>query len=294
MRQWSLSFLTCLGAGPEEAVAAAAEAGYDFVGLRLAPATPGGVAFPLMNEPTRLRDLRALMADHGVGVFDVEMVRLGPGFAVEPYLPMLACSADLGARVVLVAGDDPDEARLAASYATLCEAAAPFGLFMDLEFMPQSEVRDLAAARRVLEAARQPNAGVIVDALHVSRSRTPMAEIAALPPQWLHYAQICDGPAEIPSTQAALNHAARRERLMPGEGAIDLPAIFAALPAELPISVEVPNDRESAGWSVAAWAERGLNAATAVLAEKRPPDRRASSDGLGGGPGRSPNMGTGS
>src|SRR4051812_36051169 len=145
MRQWSLSFLTGLGAGPEEAVVAAAEGGYDFVGLRLAPATPGGVAFPLMNEPTRLRALRSLLDDHGIGVFDVEMVRLGPDFAVEPYRPMLACAAELRARVVLVAGDDPDEARLAASYASLCEAAAPFGLFADLEFMPQSAVRDLAA-----------------------------------------------------------------------------------------------------------------------------------------------------
>jgi sugar phosphate isomerase/epimerase len=293
MRQWSLSFLTCLGAAPEEAVIAAAKAGYAFVGLRLAPAAPGGVAFPLMNQPTRIPALRALMADQGVGVFDIEMVRLGPGFAVEPCLPMLACAAELGARVVLVAGDDPDESRLAASYASLCEAAAPFGLVMDLEFMPQSALRDLAAARRVLEAARQSNAGVIVDALHVSRSRTPLAEIAALPPAWLHYAQICDGPAEIPSTLAALNHAARRERLMPGEGGIDLAAIFAALPAEIPISVEVPNDRQSAGWSVAAWAERGLVTAAAVLGEKKPPGRRASSDRLGGGAGASPNRGTG-
>ena len=96
MRQWSLSFLTCLGAGPEDSIRAAAASGYDFVGLRLAPATPGGVAWPLMDDPARVRDLRALLADCGIGVFDVEMIRLGPGFAPEPYLPLLECCAELG------------------------------------------------------------------------------------------------------------------------------------------------------------------------------------------------------
>ncbi|WP_406854353.1 sugar phosphate isomerase/epimerase [Alsobacter sp. KACC 23698] len=294
MRQWSLSFLTCLGAAPEDAARAAAEAGYDFVGLRLAPASPGGVAFPLMDQPTRVRDLRRLMADRGIGVFDVEMIRLGPDFDVEGHLRLLECSADLGARVVLVAGDDPDESRLTASYAQLCAAAAPFGLCMDLEFMPQSELGDLAAARRVLEAADQPNQGVIVDALHVSRSRTPVADVAALPPAWLHYAQICDGPADIPSSREALNHAARHARLMPGDGGIDLAPIFAALPADLPIAVEVPNDAQSAGWSAADWARRGLASAKAALGEPKPQDRPEMSARLDAGAGRSQGTGAGS
>jgi sugar phosphate isomerase/epimerase len=37
-----------------------------------------------------------------------------------------------------------------------------------------------------------------------------------------------------------LLHQARAERLMPGDGALDLRGMLAALPRELPISLEVP------------------------------------------------------
>ncbi len=264
-RKLSLSFLSCHGASPEESVSAAAGAGYDYVGLRFLSAAPGGIAFPLMNEPARLQALRSLLSDTGIGVFDVEMIRLTPDFAPEPFLPFLEAAAEIGAKTILVAGDDPDEARLAVSFASLCEAAAGFGLWIDLEFMPQSELRDLAGALRVLRAVDQPNQGVIVDALHVSRARVTPGEIAAVPSKWLHYAQICDAPANIPATREALNHAARHERLLPGDGAIDLKAIFDALPQDLPVAVEVPNDTQASGLSVQAWAEKARHATLRLL-----------------------------
>lgn len=266
-RKTSLSFLTGLGVAPEEAVLAAAEAGYDYLGFRLLPAVPGGVAYALMDEPARVKSLISLMNDKGVEVFDIEMIRIGPDFDPEPYLPFLDCSAQLGARAILVAGDDADEVRLTHSFVKLCEAARPFGLSMDLEFMPQSELRDLAAATRVLTAADQPNQGVIIDTLHVSRARTTIEEIATVPRQWLHYAQICDAPAKIPESREELNFAARHERFLPGEGELDLIGMFDALPADIPVAVEIPNDRQSKGLSVAEWAKRTLRASNDILAK---------------------------
>jgi sugar phosphate isomerase/epimerase len=266
-RKTSLSFLTGLGVAPEEAVLAAAEAGYDYLGFRLMPAVPGGLAYALMDEPARVKALLNLMEDKGVEVFDIEMIRIGPEFDPEPYLPFLDCSAQLGARAILVAGDDTDEVRLTHSFVKLCEAARPFGLSMDLEFMPQSELRDLAAATRVLTAADQPNQGVIIDTLHVSRSRSTIEEIASVPRKWLHYAQICDAPAEIPESRDELNYAARHERLLPGEGELDLAGMFEALPADIPVAVEIPNDRQSRGLSATEWARRALIASNAVLAK---------------------------
>ncbi|WP_430260549.1 sugar phosphate isomerase/epimerase family protein [Neorhizobium sp. IRS_2294] len=264
-RKWSLSFLTGLGVAPEEAVRAAAEAGYDYLGLRLMPAFPGGLAYPLMDDPARVKSLISLMADSGVAVFDIEMIRISPDFDPEPLLPFLECAGQLGARAILVAGDDADEGRLTASFVKLCEAARPFGLSMDLEFMPQSELRDLAAATRVLTAADQPNQGVIIDTLHVSRARTTIEEITAVPRKWLNYVQICDAPAKIPETREELNYTARHARLLPGEGELDLACMFAAMPADLPVAVEIPNDEQSAGLSAAEWAKRTLIASRRIL-----------------------------
>ena len=265
-RTYSLSFLTCLDAAPPAAIQVAAETGYAHVGLRLLPASPGGIAFPLMTDATLLKATRDALADTGVSVFDVEIVRIAPGFSVESYKPFLETCGKLGARAILVAGDDADEPRMTAAFATFCQAAQPYGLSADLEFMPQSQVHDAAAALRILRAANQPNAGIIVDALHVSRSHTNLADIQAVPRGWLNYAQICDGPAEIPTDLDGLNYAARHERLLPGYGSLDLVGLFASLPAELPISVEIPNDRQAPALGAREWARRALATSRAVLA----------------------------
>ena len=266
-RRYSLSFLTCLDAPPANAIRTARETGYDCIGLRLLPAAPGGISFPLMNDPALMQDTLAALQDTGIEVFDVEIIRIAPEFSAGAYTGFFDTSARLGARSVLVAGDDADEARMTASFAALCETARPFNLSMDLEFMPQSEVHDAAAALGILKGAQQPNAAIIVDALHVSRSRTPFADLRAIPRAWMNYAQICDGPAEIPTDRGGLNFAARQARLLPGDGAIDLAALFASLPADLPISVEVPNQRQAPALGAREWARQALLRSTAVMAQ---------------------------
>ena len=265
-RRFSLSFLTCLDAPPPDAIRTAAEAGYDFIGLRMLPASPRTTAFRLMDEPALLAQTLSALEQTGIQVFDVEIVRIAPDFSAETYKPFIETSARLGARSILVASDDPDEARMTASFAAFCQLAAPYGLSADLEFMPQSQVHDARAALRIVEAAAQPNAAIIVDALHVSRSRTPLGDIAAIPRSRLNYAQICDGPAEIPQTLEGLNHAARRERLLPGDGAIDLVGLFATLPADLPVSVEIPNDMQAPALGAQPWARQALAASKEILA----------------------------
>lgn len=263
---FSLSYLTCLDQPPPSAIAVAAAAGYSLVGLRLLPAGPGGIAHRLMDDPAGLANTLAALRDTGVSVFDLEMIRLGADFSVEPYRAFLETGARLGARAVLVAGDDSDEGRLIDSFGALCEASAPYGLSAELEFMPQTQVRDVRSALRVLTGAGQANAGIIVDALHFQRSRSSIDDALAIPAHWLTYLQICDAPAEIPATIAALNYTARHERLLPGEGGIDLVGLFAKLPRDLPISVEVPNDQRAAAAGAIGWARQALAAARAVLA----------------------------
>ncbi len=264
-RTYSLSYLTTLDRPPPEAIRTAAAAGYDAIGLRLFPAMPGGAAHPLMDDPAALAATLAALQDTGVRVFDLEIIRLTPAFDVTAYLPFLETGARLGARAILVVGDDEDEARTAASLAALCEAAAPFNLSADLEFMPQSKLPDVQSALRVLHQAAQPNAGIIVDALHYARSGSTLADIDAIPAAWMHYLQICDAPAEIPDTIEGLHYTARCARLLPGEGGIDLAALFDRLPNNLPVSVEVPNDKRAPALGPLEWARQALAASRAIL-----------------------------
>jgi sugar phosphate isomerase/epimerase len=265
MRPFSLAYLTTAPLLPPDAITLAAKLGYQHVGLRILPASPGGEFSPLMEDKALLRETLVRLADTGVTVFDVEIIRLNQAFKVTQAHRFLETCAALGARAILVAGDDPDEARLIASYVAFCDAAAPYGLTADLEFMPWTQVADCKAARRILESADRPNGRILVDSLHAARSATSLADLAALPRKMLSYAQICDAPAEGPSTTEGLIHTARCARFLPGTGGIDLRAMFNALPADLPVSIELPNDELKPVMGVEEWSRQALAAARSVL-----------------------------
>lgn len=266
MRSYSLSYLTANGQTPPDMVSLAARHGYRYVGLRLLPNAPGAPQQFMIGQPAVLAETRARMGDTGVGVFDLEIIRIGEGFDLNAYKPLMEVGAALGARSLLVAGDDEDASRLAAHYAQVCELAATYQLNADLEFMPWTAVRTASDALAVIRAAGSPAAaGVLVDALHVARSGTTVEDIAAIPRALLHYAQICDAPALTPATHAEMIYDARENRQLPGEGGIALAPLFAALPADLPIAVEVPNFKRVATLGEDAWAGMAMAAAQAVL-----------------------------
>ncbi|MDD2867860.1 TIM barrel protein [Neomegalonema sp.] len=238
----SLAFLTIFEAGPVEAVRIAAATGHQMVGLRILPAAAAGEPdYPLLTDDRLLREVRAALSDTGVGVGDVEIIRLKAQNDWDLFARFCARCAALSARHVLVAGDDPDPARLTENFARFCDLAAPHGLTADLEFMPWTAVPDLAAASRIVEGAGRANGGILVDALHYDRSATTLEQIAALPRARVNYVQFCDGPVPYDPGDEGLIRIARGERLFPGQGGIDLIGLARSIPADATISVEAPN-----------------------------------------------------
>jgi sugar phosphate isomerase/epimerase len=148
--------------------------------------------------------------------------------------------AYLGASQILVTGNDPDHARLADHLAELADLAADYGLTPNLEPMPWTDVENVAQAAAIVENAAHPNVGLLVDALHYDRALNTPDDLAALPPAWIRYVQICDGAPERPTTIEALRYQGRNARLFPGAGNIDLVGMLRALPSDIPVSVEAP------------------------------------------------------
>ncbi|HWO05672.1 MAG TPA: hypothetical protein VNQ54_12810, partial [Methylomirabilota bacterium] len=75
-----------------------------------------------------------------------------------------------------------------------------------------------------------------------SRSGGIPAHIGQVDPALLRYAQICDASADVPAPTdtRALIREARTGRLLPGEGALPLAELVAALPAGVPLAIEAP------------------------------------------------------
>jgi sugar phosphate isomerase/epimerase len=267
MPSFSLAALTVLELAPPALIDVAAACGYQHVGIRLLRAAPGGLAYPLMDNEAALKETLIRLDATGITVADLEVVALRPETEIAAFSAFFETGARLGARHILVAAYDPDLDRFRDRYAAFCDAAAPYGLTADLEFMPWTYVPDLVTARSVVAQSGRRNAGVLVDALHFDRSRSSIDDLTRLPRTWLHYWQLCDGPAERPATSEEMIHAARHERMFPGEGGIDLVALARAMPADITISIEVPTAELAKTVDAKTRAQRALDGARRVIAK---------------------------
>lgn len=266
-RPLSLAALTVLELTPPEMVSCAADAGFSHVGMRLLPATPAEPQYDIVGDTPLLRELERRLADTGVKVLDVEIFRMKPETRVADCEAAIATAARLGARELLVAGNDPDETRLVDTFAAFCELAGRYRLGAGLEFMPWTDVKDLPQAARIVERTGCANAGVLIDPFHLSRSHSRIEDIAAIPRSRLRCMQFCDVPAAIPPTLDAILAEARAERLFPGDGGVDLLGLLRAVPRDIPLSVEVPTVTLARSVGAVERARRALAATQRVLAQ---------------------------
>lgn len=262
---FSLAFLTTAEASALESVQIAARHGYQMIGLRLLPATPAEGDYPLMVDDQVLKDVKLALDDTSVQVADVEIARLNETTKVSQFFPFFERAQILGAKHILVAGDDPDPVRLSETYQEFCEASLEFGLTADLEFMPWTKVPDLKATYDILGNNPKSNAGILVDGLHYDRSNTTLEEIQNIEPNLIHYVQLCDGPADYDPSDEGLIEIARAARLLPGEGGIDLVSLVKAIPDGTPLSIEIADAYKAIAADPDTRAKKAIEAAKKVV-----------------------------
>lgn len=218
--------------GPLETIRAAAAGGFDATGLWVEPA----------NWTARItRDAKAALSDTGLELLDVEVIWLKPGSDMADHKACIDIGAELGAKNVLCVSSDPDMVATAARLAALCTHAEGTGMRVALEFGIFTAVRTLQIAMGLLDDVAHPLRALLIDPIHVDRSRTQIIEVAAVPAELMPYAQFCDAPATLPdldSMDDVIADAIDR-RMQCGEGRLPLRSLFGVLPAGIPLSIEL-------------------------------------------------------
>lgn len=235
----SLAALTVLELSPPEMVAVASRCGYSHVGLRPVAATPGEVHFPILSDMRLLRETLASLREFDMEVLDIEILRLAPETRAVEFERVLAFGAEVGARFALLAGDDPNIQRTADNFAALAELALPYGIRPHLEFMPWTDVPSLSSAITVFQMCGNTNAGLLVDAFHLNRSRSQVTDISKND-SCFGYVQLCDIADPVPLDMAKILREARADRLFPGEGDCPLIELLNRVPLGTPVSIETP------------------------------------------------------
>ena len=240
MRILSLHHLTMIDAHPLALIEAAAAGGFTHCGIRLVAPRPGDPLIDVLGEAGGILAIERKLRDTGIGLLDIEAIWLSPETDVAALQTALEAGAHLGARHVLVVGNDPEPARLCDRLGSVCALAAPIGLGVSLEFITYCTVDSLERAAALVREVRAPNIKLLIDALQFFRSGARPADLARHDPSLFAYVQLCDGPLRAPATLADRRTEAREDRLLPGQGEFSLKELLTALPPGLPISLEAP------------------------------------------------------
>ncbi len=239
-RELVLGWMTLPEASPLELIEAAVASDLRKISIRLKP--PLGDPRPAIAEDdTLLREVAAAIRHHGLHLYDMGGLWLSGERPGSWCRPALEAGARLGAEHVVTVITETDACRKAEHFAELCDLAAEYGMRVALEFVIYSQVRTLEEAVVLVRDSGRPNAGVLIDSLHLSRSGGSAQSVLSAPTALVSMVQLCDGKAAAPTTVAGLQAEARRERLDPGDGALPLLDFVRAIPPALPIELEVPN-----------------------------------------------------
>ena len=264
--QFSLAQLTVLKTSPAEISRIAADCGYDYVSMRrIYMGLPEEPDYDLSKNKKLMAETKAVFADTGIKLLDIELARIFDGMDVKKYEPAMTTAVELGGKHVLSSIWTLDREYAIERFAELCDLAAQYGLTVELEYVPIAGVRTLGGAVDVLRKVNRKNAGLMIDIHHFHRAQDDPAELAKLPKEWVRFAHLCDAPAEIPSEQTEMVRILREARSYVGEGGIDIAPILNAMPV-VPYSIELPNLERVAESGYAEHARRCLESAKAFCA----------------------------
>jgi sugar phosphate isomerase/epimerase len=240
---------------PLDYIDATLAAGYDGIGLRV-HRSPGLPFHRVVGDAPLIREMKARL--DGFPVFDLYSFYLEPETDVGTFAPAMELGAAFGAKYATVMGADTDWSRQRDNFIKTCDLARQFGLTCSLEF---AVIRPLATLQQTVQLISEANraAVICVDPLHLARSGGSPADVKALDAKYFPYAQISDGVLESGEPNPALfGKLGLGQRKMPGEGTLPLREILAALPKNIPLSVELPHSLSANGTSATEWAKTTL------------------------------------
>lgn len=239
MAHLTLGWLTLINATATQVIEAAAAAKFGSVSIRTTGRKLADPFADIIGSKAAIADLKHRLGGQGLRLSNLSTYHLSPDITLDRLLPVIDAAVALNCDMLVATCSDPDHARWVEFMRRYCAVAATAGIRIALEFVPFSEARDVATANRLLVATAAANFGVLVDALHLSRSGGTPADLRQLDPARIYFAQLCDAGATVPPPDG-LAHEARTGRLYPGDGTLPLGDFLDPLPAGIEIECEAP------------------------------------------------------
>jgi sugar phosphate isomerase/epimerase len=263
--------LTVLAMPPVEYVRLASELGCVSIstGVTGMPLTMFGIEdyapwpmWSLRDEPTLRRETIAAMRDTGVAIGLAEGFRAASDADVADYARDLDVFAELGAQRLNAICMEGGMAMAVDQLGRLADMARERGMLFTIEFFPSEGINSFERALEVTGAIGRDKAKVLLDTMHFFRTGGTLDKLAAAGTDAIGYVQLADSPDTPPDESYFMTSLFARD--VPGEGALPLLELVAALPTDMPISVEVPRLDAMRAIGARAHAARVVGAARAL------------------------------
>lgn len=218
---------------------AASEAGFDGIGLRVSDYLSA-----IEREGLRARDLRPILDDYGVSVFEVEAAwdwtdtRSADHRKYLSLLERMFEDLQFAQFNAFLFKDVPHQ-QIQAGYDALCERLP---VTIALENIPYGPVKTLDDAISIVAASNKPNRGLVLDSWHFLRSGSSWEALARVEPEIVRSIQVSN---VLGRAMDDLAEEARHYRTLPESGAADLTTWLStvlATGARCPIAIEVVAD----------------------------------------------------
>ncbi len=211
-------------------VAAVAEAGFSGLGL-------------IVDDLRVIRDgigfdgLRRLISAAGLSHVEIELLerwwipRGRPGHTYDDRDLLFAAADALAPAMIKIGSENgpptPNPLALAAPLRELAEQALAHGTRVAIETMPFSAITTVPMGAEIISATEHPAAGLLIDAWHVFRAGTTLADLrATLRPEWIFGVELDDAVSEIVGT---LFEDTVENRVLCGDGSFDLTGLVSTL-----------------------------------------------------------------
>ncbi|QJB70208.1 sugar phosphate isomerase/epimerase family protein [Parasphingorhabdus halotolerans] len=216
---------------PAQVADAAGQAGFSHVGFTIEADK---------WDTGAMKATKTAIAAQSLSVLDVEVLWIPEGGQVgDEHHLIIDAGMELGASNALVVSAEPDKDRTADALHQLCEWADPGNMRVALEFLMITAVQSMDDALSIIQRADHSAAALLIDTIHFQRAGHQPNELENVDPRLLPYSQICDGNLACEASFEHYLEDAIDLRSAPGEGELPVNEILRALPANVPLSLEV-------------------------------------------------------
>ena len=190
-----------------------------------------------LEDGHTVEQTRELFDSHGLQLIVSSELAVECFHASDVLLPNLRANAEnarliaeLGGGAMIVHTDGPEQVTaesldpIARAFRDLAEATEDLGVDIAVEFNASPVIKSLQSGMRMAQKADHPRVGVLFDTAHYHVTPTKLSDINEESVRWIKHVHLND----MPDTPADLTHR-DFDRVLPGEGVLDLPEIIEAL-----------------------------------------------------------------